>query len=259
HRSAASFAAMLLMDKFKHPHSVLNTYIEALTGYAAQDAADYVEQEGCRPLVQATTHSVIMHYILTGEHPPCLGPDKVNVVSSGVGRFIDDKMQIISLDQPAPTIAAALWLSEPSYSDENPRSLTSFDDFCSHFEQRWPNGDTYASAGYLALLLAHAFVDEDHCRLSAIVNIPSAPRWLNLRQHLQAELVVLLKTEDGSIQEMVVTSSALLPGAPPLGYSASSANDVVAWLRHERTGAFCICPSDCGAELIFVLRHDAQY
>ncbi|KAG6806315.1 hypothetical protein H0H92_011800, partial [Tricholoma furcatifolium] len=200
-----------------------------------------------------------MHYILTGEHPPCFGPDEVDIVGTGVGQFKDDNMQIISLEQPVPTIGAAIWLSERLISIDTPRSLTSFEIFCSYLRNRRPSGDTYASASYLALFLSHAFTNKDHCRLSAIWNIPSAPGWLDRQQHLQAQLVVLQKTKDGSIQEMVVTPSALLPGAPPLGYPASDADDVLAWLRHERTGAFCICPPDCGAELIFILRHDKQY
>ncbi|KAG6805916.1 hypothetical protein H0H92_013400, partial [Tricholoma furcatifolium] len=154
HRLTASLVAMLLMDGFKHPHSVLNTYIEGLTRYRAQDASEYIKQEGrssvepffkefgkslkgdkimkptikpSRPLARAITHSVIMHYILTGEHPPCFGPDEVNIVGSGVGQFKDDNMQVISLQQPVPTIGAATWLSERLISIETPRSLTSFE------------------------------------------------------------------------------------------------------------------------------------
>ncbi|KAG6848591.1 hypothetical protein H0H93_015640 [Arthromyces matolae] len=58
---------------------------------------------------------------------------------------------------------------------------------------------------------------------------------------------------------MVVKPSALEDDAPPLGYAASSAHDVLAWLRHERSGAFCICPKDCDADLIFVLKRRGGY
>ncbi|KAG6884548.1 hypothetical protein C0992_006106, partial [Termitomyces sp. T32_za158] len=262
-------------NKSIHPHGVLDRWIEGLTGFVAFDANEHTIAEGpCtihpffnnvgalvedRPLVQSTTHEVILSYIILGKHPPCYGIERIDIVNSGVGEFKDKDMTKISLDQPGPTIAAAVWLSEASHSREEPRSLTSFQSFCSYFHGCWPNGDTYAPASYLALYLAHAFKNEGSHPLSDIFIVPSAPVWLDMTRKVSTRLVILQRDDCNVIKESIVSTSALLPEAPPLGYAALTPKDVVAWLRHERSGAFCLCPPGCGADLIFVLRHRGVY
>ncbi|KAG6815936.1 hypothetical protein H0H87_010068 [Tephrocybe sp. NHM501043] len=262
-------------DKLQHPHGVLDQYIKGLTEYDALDSKEYVVEEGpCttmpffsrlgrlaeeHPLVRSTTHEVIMHYIITGQHPPCFDISKVDIVTSAVGEFKDTNMEVISLDQPGPTIAVAIWLSKTIYSQDNPRSLTSFDIFCDYFGNHWPNGDTYASASYLALYFAHVYKDQGDSTTSEIFSVLDDPGWLLVGDPQPTQLVILQKNEDNMVKEMVIGASALQPDAPPLGYRASNAEDVLAWLRHERSGAFCICPPDCEAELIFVLRRRGKY
>ncbi|KAG5732821.1 hypothetical protein E4T56_gene2751 [Termitomyces sp. T112] len=276
-RLTTSYIVMLLQDKLAHPHGVLDRWIEGLTGFTAFDSNEYSIEEGpceirpffrnigsCiarrdRPYVQSAAHEVIMTYIITGKHPACFDINKVDIVSSGVGEFKDKDMSVISSDQPGPTIAAAVWLSKASYSREEPRSLTSFKDFCSYFQSRWPKGDTYASASYIALYLAHAFKGEGNRLLSNIFTLLSAPSWLVMNRKVSTQLVMLQKDDHGIVKEFTITPSALLPEARPLGYAASTPNDVVAWLRHERPGAFCLCPHGCEADLIFVLRHRGIY
>ncbi|KAG6875985.1 hypothetical protein C0992_001540 [Termitomyces sp. T32_za158] len=274
-RLTTSYIFMLLLDKLAHPHGVLDRWIEGLTGFTALDGKEYTTEEGpckvrpffnnigsaiarkARPHLRSTTHEVIMTYIITGKHPPCFDISKVDLVSSGVAEFKDKDMSEIALDQPGPTIAAAVWLSKASRREE-PRSLTSFKDFCSYFQGRWPNGDTYASASYIALYFAHAFKDGKRL-LSDIFTVSSAPSWLVMDRKVSNQLVVLQRDNHGVIKELIVTPSALLPNAPPLGYAASTPNDVVAWLRHERSGAFCLCPPGCTADLIFIIRHRKDY
>ncbi|KAG5720749.1 hypothetical protein E4T56_gene5001 [Termitomyces sp. T112] len=277
HRLTASLVAMLLMDGVNHPHGVLNEYVKKLTGFATFDAEtmDYITEEGScttdaffsnigsivrgRPPVKSTTHEVIMHYIMTGHHPSCFGVGRVDLVSSGVGQFKDKDMSQISLDQPGPLIAAAIWLSGRASLDERPRSLTSFNDFCFYTRGHWANGETYASASYIALYFAHVFKIADDHLFSDIFTIPTAPAWLAANRKFPTQLVKLQKNDDGVIEEMIVTPSALLPDSPPLGYSAPSADDVLAWFRHERPGVFCVCPPDCEADLIFVLKRCEGY
>ncbi|KAG6877361.1 hypothetical protein C0993_008216 [Termitomyces sp. T159_Od127] len=285
HRFTTSYIVILLEDKLKHPHGILDQWIENLTGFIVSDAKEHIAEEGpCTafpflsyigalvkgkdllvlvwtdyPLVRSTTHEVIMTYIITGKHPACFDISKIDIVSSGVGEFKDKDMSEISLDQPGPTIAAAVWLSKASHSGEEPRSLTSFENFCSYFQGKWPNGDTYASASYVALYLAYLLNDGSESLLSHIFTVPSAPAWLMMDRRTFTRLVILQKDEHDIIREMVVTASALLPEAPPLGYAASTPSDVVAWLQHKRHGAFCLCPPSCKADLIFVLRHRRDY
>ncbi|KAG5338709.1 hypothetical protein C0989_006490 [Termitomyces sp. Mn162] len=278
YRLTASLVAMLLIDGMVHPHGVLNEYVKKLTGFATFDTEtmDHISEEGLcvidtffstigsvvrgRPPVKSTTHEVIMHYIITGHHPSCFGIGRVDLVSSGVGQFKDKDMSQISLDQPGPLIAAAIWLSGTKVSlDERPRSLTSFNDFCFYTRGHWASGDTYASASYIALYFANVFKTEDDRAFSDIFTIPTTPAWLAANRKFPTQLVKLQKNDDGVIEEMIVTPSALLPDSPPLGYSAPSVDDVLAWLRHERPGVFCVCPPDCEADLIFVLKRCEGY
>ncbi|KAG6889199.1 hypothetical protein C0992_006068 [Termitomyces sp. T32_za158] len=237
---------------FDNPETQKKYILPFLPPSFRESARDY-------PLVRSTTHEVIMSYIMTGKHPPCFDISKIDIVSSGVGEFKDKDMSDISLDQPGTTIAAAVWLSQASHFGEEPRSLTSFKDFCSYFQGQWPNGDTYVPASYIALYYAYLFKDEREGVLSHIFTVPSAPAWLVMDRKVSTRLVVLQKDEHDITREMVVTATALLPEAPPLGYAASTPDDVVAWLQHKRHGAFCLCPPGCSAHLIFVLRHRGNY
>ncbi|KAG6831987.1 hypothetical protein H0H87_003131 [Tephrocybe sp. NHM501043] len=202
---------------------------------------------------RSATHEVIFHYILTGKHPPYFGINRLEVVTCAVGQFKDQDMQVIAMDQPGPLIAAAVYLN--SGRNREQKSLYSFTAFSSFFEVRWPGGENYPAAAYIAWYIALAFVNGR--AMSDVFSIP-LPGWLkNSASH--AQLVILRKDDRGVVEEMVVEMSALQPTSPPLGYPASTAEDVIAWLNQERTGAFCICPSNCGAELIFVLKLQRKY
>ncbi|KAG6807741.1 hypothetical protein H0H93_001140, partial [Arthromyces matolae] len=84
------------------------------------------------------------------------------------------------------------------------------------------------------------------------------PLWLGDASSI-AHLVVLRKGDTGKVQEKIVGPSDLLPNTPPLGYKASSTEEVVAWLRHEHVGAFCLCPPGFPADLIFTLKIHEKY
>ncbi|KAG6894964.1 hypothetical protein C0992_003746 [Termitomyces sp. T32_za158] len=272
HRLTASFVAMLLEDELAHPHGVLNRYIKGLTKYAVHDTDEYTAVEGpcdispffnsigsivtATPRVRFTTHQIIFRYIFTGKHSAHFDARKIELVTSGVGQFIDKDMQVISLDEPGPIVAAAMWLSDDSGWEGDPRSLTSFSDFCSYFHDCWPDGDSYSAQSYIALYLAHVFANSR--MLNEVFTIPSPPAWMENTSQ-SANLVMLRKDQEGVVRELVLESKALLPDAPPLGFVATTTEDVFAWLNHERFGAFCLCPSNCGAELIFVLKSNAHY
>ncbi|KAG6836026.1 hypothetical protein H0H93_012171 [Arthromyces matolae] len=153
HRLTACLIPMLIRDNFKHPHSVLDCYIQRLITYDATDGAEFVKKEGgpvyvwpffvpadeiigCDRLAQSAAHEVIFHYITTGIHPPFYGIDRINLVSCGIGQFKDAALQVIAMDQPGLNIAAAIWLGKDK--GLHPWEL---------FNLRWPNGDRYSSAG----------------------------------------------------------------------------------------------------------------
>ncbi|KAG6901195.1 hypothetical protein C0995_015509 [Termitomyces sp. Mi166 len=165
-------------------------------------------------------------------------------------------MRVISLDQPGPIVAAGMWLSDDSGWREDPRSLTSFRDFCSYFHDRWPDGDIYNATSYIAFYLAHVFTTGR--MLDDVFTIPFLPTCIVDTSQF-ASLIMLQKDQEGIVRELVLEPTFLLPDAPPLGFVASTIEDVFSWLNHERSCAFCLCPSGCGAELIFVLKYDKQY
>ncbi|KAG6883938.1 hypothetical protein C0993_002683 [Termitomyces sp. T159_Od127] len=109
---------------------------------------------------------------------------------------------------------------------------------------------------YIALYLAHVFAKSRV--LNEVFTIPAPPAWM-VDTSRSANLVILWKDSKGIVRELVLEPKALLPDAPPLGFIASTIEDALAWLNHERFGAVCLCPSDCGAELIFVLNFNNQY
>ncbi|KAG6815725.1 hypothetical protein H0H87_011941 [Tephrocybe sp. NHM501043] len=204
-------------------------------------------------LPRSATHEVIFHYILTGRHPPYFGINRLEVVTCAVGQFMDQDMQVIAMNQPGPLIAAAIYVN--SGRNRNQKSLYSFTAFSSFFNVRWPGGETYPAAAYISWYIALAFVNGR--AMSDVFSIPLLG-WLK-DSSSPAQLVILRKDNHGAVEEMVVGTSALQPTSPPLGYAASTPDDVIAWLNQERTGAFCICPSDCGAELIFILKLRRKY
>ncbi|KAG6808605.1 hypothetical protein H0H92_003573 [Tricholoma furcatifolium] len=266
HRLTASLVHMLLKDNLAHPHGVFNLYIKELTMHEPRDADDFVALEGLHwrasrftvsghgieryPCARFTTHGAIFHYIVTGQSRLCFDTSKIELVTAGVGEFVDKDMKLIALDQRILIISVAAYLSRYDRIADKNYSLTSFADFCSYFQDRWSDGDTYVARNYIAFALAHVFAEGR--ALSEVFTI-SAPGWIGELSE-SASLVVLRKDASGFTRELVLDSSALLPSAPPLGFVACTADDVIAWLNHERSAAFCFCPPECGAELIFILK-----
>ncbi|KAG6893480.1 hypothetical protein C0993_001001, partial [Termitomyces sp. T159_Od127] len=164
-------------------------------------------------------------------------------------------MKVVALNQPGPLIASATWLCRCRPCIKDPHSLTSFEDFCSYYQGRWPDGDTYDASNYIAFYLAHAFANGR--ALCDVFTVPSIPSSFTASWK-PANLVILKKDKEGDIHETILQPSAILPTAPPLGFVASTVDDVLAWLNHERFGAFCLCPSSCRAELIFALRFNQK-
>ncbi|KAG6829215.1 hypothetical protein H0H92_005280 [Tricholoma furcatifolium] len=267
HRFTASLVHVLLKNKLVHPHGIFNRYIKELTMYEARDADDLVALEGLYegstnreksgnileryPCANFTTHGAIFHYTITGQGSLRFDISKIELVTTGVGEFVNKDMNNIALDQRIPIIGVALHLSRYDRTAHKQYSLTSFEDFCTYFQDRWPDGDTYVARNYIAFALAHVFAEGR--ALNEVFTIPNFPEWIGESSE-SANLVVLRKDATGIVHELVLDSSALHPSSPPLGFVASTADDVIAWLNHERSAAFCCCPPECGAELIFILK-----
>ncbi|KAG6829216.1 hypothetical protein H0H92_005281 [Tricholoma furcatifolium] len=250
HRFTASLVHVLLKDNLVHPHGVLNRYIKGLTSHEVQDADDFVALEGLYE--RASSYDNLGHVTeITGQGNLRFDTSKIELVTTGVGEFIDKDMKIIALEQRIPIIGVASYLSRYNRAEHKKYSLTSFETFCTYFQDRWPDGDTYVARNYIAFALAHVFAEGR--ALNEVFTIPNLPEWIGESSE-SANLVVLRKDATGIVRELVLDSSALHPSSPPLGFVASTSDDVIAWLNHERSAAFCCCPSECEAELIFILK-----
>ncbi|KAG5640723.1 hypothetical protein DXG03_007422 [Asterophora parasitica] len=200
-----------------------------------------------------------------GGHPRHFGIGRVQLVSSGVGRFVDGDMKSIAVDEPAPLVAAAMKLAsereltatEGSGTARSIILITSLTEFASYIQSRWENGETYRPASYIAFYLAHVF--QNGAILSDVFTLPTEPAWARNVPGQLTQIVILHKDHAAGLHETTLGPSSLLPGSAPLGYAAQTPDDVHAWLSHERPAAFCICPPECGADLIFVLKHEYKY
>ncbi|KAJ7587163.1 hypothetical protein C8J56DRAFT_1165267 [Mycena floridula] len=256
HRLTA-VVAFLLRDAFRHPHGILNRFVQTFTHYTPTDADDFVMKE--RPadiklgiegiemewleddlFIRSTLHELIFHCLVTAEHPVHFNYEQVSLVTAGFGRFIDKDMSLIAIDQPTVLVAAAMWFTEPPESVTLPqRSITDHREFVTYFRQARPTR-YYALASYMA----HAF--QNPRTLSSLFTFPISPA--------TSELPAALASPPCNVHDEAVRASDLIPQSPALGYSAQSCDDVTAWLKQDHPAAFYICPPECNAELIFAVR-----
>lgn len=96
----------------------------------------------------------------------------------------------------------------------------------------------------LARYLAHAIRDKH--TLSFVFHFEKDTPWADN----PAEIVVVYRESDSQIDISPLSTSP--PGS--LAFSAESIYDVFSWLNFEHRAAFCLCPADCNANVIFVLR-----
>ncbi|KAG5634737.1 hypothetical protein H0H81_000951 [Sphagnurus paluster] len=275
HRFTSLVVSLLLQDGFSHPHGVVDRYVQKFTKYLPKDAAHFTEEEGpCNirlyfnsigelvrknVLIQSTAHEVIFHYLVTGEHPPFFGFGRVDLVTSGIGQFVDAEMQSIAVDMPTVLVASAIELSKKfnEHIHTGVLSIHSYEAFKMYLRNRWENGDTYAPASYIALYLAHAF--QKGAYLKDIFKLQKDSKWANKNRGQLEHIVIFHRDESGVLCEKELGPSSLLPESPLLGYRARTAADVDAWLNFKRPPAFCICPPECGVDLMFIIKRGKRY
>ncbi|KAK6997438.1 hypothetical protein R3P38DRAFT_3219452 [Favolaschia claudopus] len=126
HRITDSFMGTLTRDGFHSPHTLLNDYIEAATGYRPRDRPEFITEEKairerimvsripCELLalpthvkLASTLRDVLIHYAVAASHPRPFTADQTSMVTTGFGRFIDGQMSQVVFDEPVFLIAAA--------------------------------------------------------------------------------------------------------------------------------------------------------
>lgn len=192
-------------------------------------------------MIRGTVHEILLHYLITSEHPLYFGDDRIDIVSYGIGHFVDASMQEIAVDEPLLLTTAARWFNGQD------RSLTDYEDVVKMFQ--CPSSRPYNPAGYICTYLVSAL--NGKCSLEDIFRFPGAdaPSWATK----PVQLVRVYTGSDGQVYHTPVESSDRLSG-PALGFCARTRQDLHSWLTFGSGTPFCLCTASCNADLIFVLK-----
>ncbi|KAJ7593955.1 hypothetical protein C8J56DRAFT_424675 [Mycena floridula] len=267
HRQTALLVTALMEQGFQSPHTLLNQVFLRLSNFqGSEDGAEWISKEpptewiqakdydpypceflSADTLLRSTVHEILFHYIATGEHPPYFGYDRVGLVSRILGRFVDTEMQQIAIDEPITLCCAMKWFIKKY------RSKKTYEQFLRYFQHSTVRRP-YSPTTFICIYLLYAMQSRP---LSSVFRLLAADStWA---EH-EAQLVVMSKQAESGICSVDATeANTLLSGPNPLAFNAQTRDDVLAWLRHERNAAFCICPSNCSANLLFVVRIQANY
>ncbi|KAK7021250.1 hypothetical protein R3P38DRAFT_3271940 [Favolaschia claudopus] len=255
HRITDSFMATLTRDGFHSPHTLLNDYIEATTGYRPRDRPEFITEEKeirerimvsripCELLalptyvkLASTLRDVLIHYAVAASHPRPFTADQTSMVTTGFGRFIDRQMSQVVFDEPVFLIAAAKWLL-----NRTPDELEREDSLLDILQQSLTSSRIYPAS--LVLYLSRVFAANP--RVHEVFTFPGAkPKWANKR----AQIVSLGSVEPGYAS--VDLGSEVLAAAP------LSLEDTVSWLTNDTLTLppFCLGQSHHSPDIIFGLR-----
>ncbi|KAJ7090881.1 hypothetical protein B0H15DRAFT_248268 [Mycena belliarum] len=248
YRATDSLMATLLRDGFRSPHTLLNDYVEAATGYRPNHNLEYTvgENEG-RERIQispinfeglenpSTIQEVLFHYSVTGKHPRAFSTDHMSIISQGFGRFIDDRMSQIVMDEPLMLVAAAVWFC--GATPELPSRDSLFD-----IIRQYPPNNSNIFKTSLVIYLTHAFAQG--YPVYKIFTFPfNPPAWAKQA----AEIVAIYQGDDQTTQYTRVGSSTAI-----LAATSSSLTNTTAWLLDD-SPPFCL-PEMTNLDLICALR-----
>ncbi|KAJ6624684.1 hypothetical protein B0H10DRAFT_2186518 [Mycena sp. CBHHK59/15] len=262
HRATDALIKALLLNGFRHPHTILNVYVEAATKFCPNDADEFVTSEGVgcdgdevdilalnpgfftrSPLLLSTVQQVLFTYLVTGHAPSPFSKDLTPLVSSGYGRFVDNRLAQVVMDEPLFIISAAQWLCEEpkEFWDPVTKAIvypphTWFTVLRSH-----PPLSSKSFASLLAFYVAEAF-DKGH-KLSRVFSFPHKPipAWANQK----AELVGLERIARDSDGEPFSSN--------PIAFIPDTLGDMTSWVDEKTRPAFCL-PSTPNPDLLFVLK-----
>ncbi|KAJ3889408.1 hypothetical protein GG344DRAFT_78819 [Lentinula edodes] len=148
HRMTAAFITIMLVDGFRSPHYLLNRYIHMFTDFWPSDGGEFIRAESPRscseldgipmgqlerstfsilyaaeiilistevnPLRVNMQHLLLKHLIADYRFTPPLFHE-IGWVTTAFGRFSDDAMTCVAVDESLVLIAVAQWLLEESY------------------------------------------------------------------------------------------------------------------------------------------------
>ncbi|KAJ7152455.1 hypothetical protein C8R46DRAFT_1121282 [Mycena filopes] len=262
HRFTAALVDELLKSNFQSPHRLLDQYLRVLSGFSPTDGQDMTIKEpvlNTRPLdigslsfsrlgysahveLKSLIQDFLYQYLAVGHHPPTFTAEKtLALVSLDWGRFTDEAMAQVRVDEPIMLVGAAVWMNRaPPW--ENGRKpphnyLTTL--------RRDPPTSSKTFAKCLAFYFSRVF--EPALRLCDIFSFSTpVPNWAKQT----AELVDLHAGDDGGARYSVVSGSDYLGR---LATSAHGLDEIIAWMEHSHRTPFCV-PASANPDLIFALR-----
>ncbi|KAJ6605055.1 hypothetical protein B0H10DRAFT_2195533 [Mycena sp. CBHHK59/15] len=205
----------LLLNGFRHPHTILNLYVEAATKFCPDDADEFVVSEG----------------------DDCEG-DEVHILALNpgfftgwYGRFVDSRLTQVVMDEPLFIISAARWLCEEPREFWDPVTKAIV----------YPPHNWFTPSG----VLHRRGFDKGH-KISKVFSFPHKPipAWANQK----AELVGLERTardSDGASDEPFSSN--------PIAIIPDTLGDISSWVDEKARPAFCL-PSTLNPDLLFVLK-----
>ncbi|KAJ7746498.1 hypothetical protein DFH07DRAFT_591550 [Mycena maculata] len=254
HRFTSAFVTLLLLNGFLPADAILDDYCNNFSRIPPSDSdTDMYWIESTLKVTASklrkfdfsmlkknrsmkdTIQDVLFHYLVTNERPKPLGPESIGLVSEGLGRFCDTKLQEVLVDEPLILAGAANWLLGRSESGHDGGSYHS-----ALLRDTPPDRKTLAKC--VAYYLGNTF--DQTRRLCDIFTFPgSCPKWAKQN----ARLAAIHSTGAG----MTVSSPETFP---TLATITDSMADTISWLQHREPTPFCILSSKSSPDLIFVLK-----
>ncbi|KAJ3933747.1 MAG: hypothetical protein NXY57DRAFT_959686 [Lentinula lateritia] len=271
HRMTAAFITIVLVDGFRSPHYLLNRYIQMFTNFWPSDGGAFIRAELPRscseldgipmgqlerstfstlstaenilistevnPLRVNMQHLLLKHLIADYRFTPPLFHE-IGWVTTAFGRFSDDAMTCVAVDESLVLIAVAQWLLEESYLAPDLDHFISSRSFAA--EPLSYDMDYVAFA--VALCFKRPRVVSDVLSFSTI----TPPNWASQRAHL-----VALRREGENVTEDTIEYSPEKPSQ--LVYYTSISSAVLNWLKDSHGVPFCMHIREATATLYFIL------
>ncbi|KAJ7090887.1 hypothetical protein B0H15DRAFT_837223 [Mycena belliarum] len=259
YRATDSLMATLLRDGFRSPHTLLNDYVEAATGYRPNHNLEYTvgENEGREriqispinfesletPALASTIQEVLFHYSVTGKHPRAFSTDHISLQYRLSTRALADS-SMTECRKLSSTSLSCLW-QQPCGSVRLSIATLTLPPRTSLLDiiQQYPANNSNIFSTSLVIYLTHVFARG--YPVSKVFSFPfSTPPWANQT----AEIVAMHQENDGTTQCTNIDLSTSI-----LAATSSSLADTTSWLSADNALPFCL-PGMPNLNLICVLR-----
>ncbi|KAJ3889406.1 hypothetical protein GG344DRAFT_78817 [Lentinula edodes] len=253
HRMTSAYILTLLENGYQSPHYLLNRYIHMFTGFWPSDGGEFLRAESprsCRefdgiPMKQLEhdkirvnmQHLLMKHLIADYRFTPSPFHD-IDWVTTAFGRFSDDAMACVSVDETLVLIAVAQWLFEESFLAPD---LDQFISSCSFAE----NPSLY-DMDYVAFAVALCFKRPRIVSEVLSFSTITPPNWASQRAHLVAP-----RREGENATEDTIEYSP--EKASQLVFYTSISSAVLDWLKDSHGIPFCMHTREATATLYFIL------